>query len=1037
MKTAARKTGRREGQRDNGTTGVSRNRVTLASLEEAEQTLRDSEQRYRSFVERNPDAVFCLDTEGRVTELNNAAVELTGYTAEELLGRNWQEFCHPDHIDETMRNFKAAAAGEFRALETVLIRKDGSEMELYVTGGPLIVRNEVQGVFAIARDLTDLRKTEESLRIHQAELEMQNEQLRQTQAELEMSHHVYSDLFDFAPIGYFVLDEKGVISELNLTGASLVGTERSFLIGTPFSVCISKGDQDSFYLSRRQVFDSGVSTRCDLKIRRKDGGEFFAEALIDPVVGADDKVTYCRVALIDIGARKQAEQALHEREQELKLIIESGHIGTWDWDVQANRVDRNDILYEILGVGPGAVGSAAEDFMKQVHSEDRSRVQEELQHALEHGEEWRDEFRIVRPDRQVRWLVARARVVRDENGKAVRMLGVNYDVTRVRSAEEQIRNLAKFPAQSPLPILRLSGDGTVLYSNTPGRVLLKEWGCDVDQKAPKDWCRLVKKALRFKDGLEKDIECGRKIFSFALSPVSGAGYVNLYGRDITKRVQMERALEEVNRSLEEKIAERTAEVKQANRHLRSQAELLDLAHDAITVHNLDGKIIFWNRGAETAYGWKRQEVLGKVTHEVLKTKFSEPLMKIVSTVSTNGSWEGELTQTTRRGKEVTVQSRWVLQRGENGKPVAILEIGRDITDRKAAELRTQEARRYAESIIETVQEALVVLDAHLKVISANKSFYKLFGLTPEQTEGEHIYRLGRNQWDIPELRKLLEEILPRNASFEDYEMTYAPSKGQTRDLLLNARRIYQERRKTEMILLAIQDVTARNQQERQIRELTEELLLAEEEQRQYVATALHDSISQMLAFSKRELALLLRNSDLRTDSSIKKVLESIDKSLRQTRELTADLSSPTLHTFGLEAALEEMAEQFAHDHRITCRFENGGAMPSLEKKVELLLYRSVKELLCNVAKHAKARNVAINAKTTEDILEVTVADDGRGFDPSRLEANRNKKKSFGLFSVEQRLKNVNGSFRIESEKKKGTRVVLQVLLDTARGQKGK
>jgi signal transduction histidine kinase len=149
------------------------------------------------------------------------------------------------------------------------------------------------------------------------------------------------------------------------------------------------------------------------------------------------------------------------------------------------------------------------------------------------------------------------------------------------------------------------------------------------------------------------------------------------------------------------------------------------------------------------------------------------------------------------------------------------------------------------------------------------------------------------------------------------------------------------------------------------------------------------------------------------------------------------LSSPTLHTFGLEAALEEMAEQFAHDHRITCRFENGGAMPSLEKKVELLLYRSVKELLCNVAKHAKARNVAINAKTTEDILEVTVADDGRGFDPSRLEANRNKKKSFGLFSVEQRLKNVNGSFRIESEKKKGTRVVLQVLLDTARGQKGK
>jgi signal transduction histidine kinase len=256
-------------------------------------------------------------------------------------------------------------------------------------------------------------------------------------------------------------------------------------------------------------------------------------------------------------------------------------------------------------------------------------------------------------------------------------------------------------------------------------------------------------------------------------------------------------------------------------------------------------------------------------------------------------------------------------------------------------------------------------------------------------------------------------------------------------LLLNARRIYQDMKRTDMILLAICDITARKQQEKRIRELTEELLLAEEQHRQKVATALHDSIGQMLAFSKRELALLLKVPKLRTDASLKKVLDSISKALKQSRELTTDLSSPTLHTFGLEAGLEELAEQFSKDNGLKCSFNTTEEPKALEKKVELLLYRCAKELLCNITKHSKAKNVAIGIKSIDNFLELTVIDDGKGFDTSCLETSKTRKKAFGLFSVQQRLTNVGGSFSIESEKKKGTKVILRAPLSTAKNKKGK
>ncbi len=142
------------------------------------------------------------------------------------------------------------------------------------------------------------------------------------------------------------------------------------------------------------------------------------------------------------------------------------------------------------------------------------------------------------------------------------------------------------------------------------------------------------------------------------------------------------------------------ERKQAVNDIEKQARLLDLAHDAIIVRDKNDVITFWNRGAEQTYGWTDADAQGKNTHDLLKTEFPEPFDAMQEKLFTRGFWEGELTHTTRNGERIVVTSRQVVQRDHDGGPLVILEINRDITERKSA----QEALRHLSGRILQLQD---------------------------------------------------------------------------------------------------------------------------------------------------------------------------------------------------------------------------------------------------------------------------------------------------------------------------------------------
>jgi PAS domain S-box-containing protein len=169
--------------------------------------------------------------------------------------------------------------------------------------------------------------------------------------------------------------------------------------------------------------------------------------------------------------------------------------------------------------------------------------------------------------------------------------------------------------------------------------------------------------------------------------------------------------------------------------LREQARLLDLTHDTVFVRDMNECITYWNRGAEELYGWKREEAVGKVSHELMQTVFPAPLKEIKAELLRTDRWEGELVHTKRDGTPVPVSSRWSLQRNERGQPIAVLETNTDITERKQAEAKAQEHQKELQLMIDSIPTLAWHTRPDGFAEYLNKPWLDYTGLSLEQARG--------------------------------------------------------------------------------------------------------------------------------------------------------------------------------------------------------------------------------------------------------------------------------------------------------------
>ncbi len=206
--------------------------------------------------------------------------------------------------------------------------------------------------------------------------------------------------------------------------------------------------------------------------------------------------------------------------------------------------------------------------------------------------------------------------------------------------------------------------------------------------------------------------------------------------------------------------------------------------------------------------------------------------------------------------------------------------------------------------------------------------------------------------------------------------------------------------------------------------MTSELVIMEERERKAIASILHDRVAQTLAAIKFRMESLREHLSPSGEGLYAETKELVSESIKETRNIMTELNPPVLSEFGLVAALEWLCNQTEKKHGIPVHFASEAKLKLLPRDIQVLLFESVRELLSNVVKHAKAKRARVSVAGDDDTLQIEVEDDGIGFDWTRVDLN-NEFSGFGLFSIRERLKNIGWNFQLTSTVGAGTRVIMK------------
>lgn len=220
--------------------------------------------------------------------------------------------------------------------------------------------------------------------------------------------------------------------------------------------------------------------------------------------------------------------------------------------------------------------------------------------------------------------------------------------------------------------------------------------------------------------------------------------------------------------------------------------------------------------------------------------------------------------------------------------------------------------------------------------------------------------------------------------------------------------------------------------QRQLQSLMAELSLAEERERQRIATDIHDRISQTLAVCQMRLDSLAQSIQAPEQTAeLESVSQLLERTIRDTSSLVFELSPPVLHQLGLVAALEWFGERLQQEHHLQIQILQEPPLPALNADQRTALFRAVCELMNNVVKHARASRIQITLKSQNGFLLLIVQDDGAGFTLQSDAPQKRERGGFGLFHVRERLRAWGGSLQIDSSPGAGTRAQIRIPQDTA------
>ena len=490
----------------------------------------------------------------------------------------------------------------------------------------------------------------------------------------------------------------------------------------------------------------------------------------------------------------------------------------------------------------------------------------------------------------------------------------------------------------------------------------------------------------------------------------------------------------VNRQPKASLKTRSQEMSTRKTGTESQEyaeSVIDTVREPLIALDQDLRVVSVSRSFYEVFKVNPEETVGQLIYDLGNKQWNIPgLRELLETIlpqkTTFDNYEVEHDFATI-GKRIMLLNARQIQRGLGKERIILLAI-EDITERREIEnglekvrkelaetkISEDEAREYAESIINTIREPLIVLNQDLRVVSVSRSFYEVFKVNPEETVGQLIYDLGNKQWNIPGLRELLETILPKKATFDNYEVEHDFATIGRRIMLLDARQIQRVSGKERIILLAIEDITDRRKIEiglerahEELKDLAVELKRTARAKSEFLANMSHElrtPLNSINGFSEvlydetfgplNEKQKKYVNNVLTSGKHLLLLINQIlDMAKVEAGKMKLALSSVPMKNLLNDISM--LVENMVSKKKIEMLLEIDEDLPDIEAD-ELKVKEIIYNLISNAVKFTpEGGKIGMRARKADSMIEVEVWDTGVGI------AHENMEKIFeGFFRVD-------------------------------------
>jgi PAS domain S-box-containing protein len=457
--------------------------------------------------------------------------------------------------------------------------------------------------------------------------------------------------------------------------------------------------------------------------------------------------------------------------------------------------------------------------------------------------------------------------------------------------------------------------------------------------------------------------------------------------------------------------------KNAEEAFEEKARLLDLSNDAILTRDASDRITFWSKGATDMYGFSREEAIGRVSHDLLRTEFPEPLESIKEKLLQDGQWAGELRHTCATGARKTVSTRWVVDRDASGSMRSVLESNRDITAQK----RTEQALRESEQLYQAATDASPIMiwmsGTDTLCYYFNKGWLDFVGRTLEQEAGKGwAENVHPDDFD-----RCLQVYVSNFDARRPFEMEYRlrHHSKQYRWIFDRAVPRYKPDGTFEGYVGGCLDIHDRKVVAEKIRIADESLRLikAQDEERRRIAREFHDSAGQTLTVLGLSLAQLVQKAEMiapelaKEGKEIEEVVQQLHREIRTTSYL---LHPPLLDEAGVNPSLSWYVQGVAERSGMAIDLNISKDFGRLPAEMELAIFRIVQECLTNIHRHAASKTARIRVARASTSVYIEVRDEGKGISPERLAEIRSRGSGVGIGGIRERLRRFHGEMKIES-----------------------